>query len=232
MAQKLFQYQETDAKLREIEVELAGSEERKKYASARKFLEGYNENVNKIDLRAKELIAVLTNLNKTYSKLSEEAKDFEPVLESSEDENEIAFYQKKIDELLAKLSKLESEIGALTEEMNSLLGTYSQLNAKGRVARAQYDEFSVKYKELKETKKVEMTKIEKELQKLEKDIDPALMAKYKAKRADKMFPILYKLNGNMCGKCMMEVSMSEVVKLNGGAVIECDNCRSLIYKEV
>ncbi len=232
MAQKLCKYQETDAKLREIEVELSNSEERKKYMTARKFLEGYNDNVNKIDSRAKELIAVLKNLNKVYSELSENAKEFEPVLESCEDENEIAFLQKKADELLAKLSKLESEIGTLTEEMNSLLGTYSQLNSKGRVARAQYDEFSVKYKELKEAKKAEMTKIEKELKELEKDIDPTLMAKYKAKRADKMFPILFKLNGNMCGKCMMEVSMSEVVKLNGGAVIECDNCRSLIYKEV
>ena len=39
MIQELLQYQETDGKLKAIEQELSTSEERKKYMTARKFLE-------------------------------------------------------------------------------------------------------------------------------------------------------------------------------------------------
>ena len=230
MVQELLKYQSKDASLREIELSLSGSEERKKAMSAKKFLEGYSENVNKLDQRAEELSAILKNLSKNYKDLIEKLNEFEPVVDSCEDEGEIAFYQKKADELLSKLSKLENEINALTEEMNALMANYTQMYNKGKLAQKQYNEFSVKYKELKENKMPEMKAIESELAELEKSIDEKMLAKYKAKRADKMYPILYQLNGNMCGKCMMELSMAEVNKLNNGEIIECDNCRCLIYK--
>ena len=230
MVQELLKYQSKDASLREIELSLSSSEERKKAMSAKKFLEGYSENVNKLDQRAEELSAILKNLSKNYKDLVEKLNEFEPVVDSCEDESEIAFYQKKADELLSKLSKLENEINALTEEMNALMSNYTQMYNKGKLAQKQYNEFSVKYKELKESKMPEKETIEKELAELEKSIDEKMLAKYKAKRADKMYPILYQLNGNMCGKCMMELSMAEVNKLNNGELVECDNCRCLIYK--
>ena len=56
------------------------------------------------------------------------------------------------------------------------------------------------------------------------------MARYKAKRKDKMFPVLYEVKGNMCGKCLMELSMADLNRLKTEEVIECDNCRCLLHK--
>ena len=57
MIQALLNYQSADAKLKKIEKTLADSEERKKAVSAKKYLEGVEENVNKLDDRAAELIS-------------------------------------------------------------------------------------------------------------------------------------------------------------------------------
>ena len=59
MIKALKEYQVQDAKLREIEKILSGSEERKKTVSAKKYLEGVEENVNKLDFRAAELNATM-----------------------------------------------------------------------------------------------------------------------------------------------------------------------------
>ena len=93
-----------------------------------------------------------------------------------------------------------------------------------------YGEYGRKYKELKNSREAERSAVEKELAELEKAVDPAWMEKYKAKRKDKMFPVLYEVKGNMCGNCRMELSMAELNRLKNEEIIECDNCRCLLSK--
>ena len=230
MINKLIKYQETDAKLKAIEQEIGGSEERKKALSAKKFLETVESTLTTLDLRAKELTAVYESLLKTQASIDENAKEFALALESAEDEGEITYIRKKADELLHKTNALENEINALSEEMKGIIVQYSQIKKKTQDMKAQYKEFGEKYNALKASREGEMNAIKAELNAIEKEIDPALMNLYKAKRKDKMFPIMYAASGKTCGHCLMELPMSEVNKLNGGGVIECDNCRCLIYK--
>ncbi len=230
MYKQLLKYQEVDATLREIEVVISGSEERKKTAQAKKFLDSVNETLAGIEKRSEELIGIFTELKKTHQVFSESAKEFESTLEVVEDENEINYMQKKADELSKKVQALETRINKLFEEIQALFAQYNSLKKKTAAAKQQYSEYGQKYKELKESKAEEMKKIEDELAVLEKSVDATLMAKYKAKRKDKMFPILVSLNDKNCGYCRMEVSMAEVSKLAKGEIIECDNCRHLIYK--
>ena len=75
MIKALKEYQVQDAKLREIEKVLAGSEERKKAVTAKKYLEGVEESVNKLDLHAAELKAsyekILSNQEKLKAQQAE-----------------------------------------------------------------------------------------------------------------------------------------------------------------
>ena len=132
------------------------------------------------------------------------------------------------------MNALQAQASALTEDINAVLRSYQKLKVNTKAMQAQYKEFKVKYDELKTGREEERKAIESKLAALEKSVDGALMEKYKAKRKDKMFPILFEAKGeksNMCGKCLMEISMADVNKLKGGEVIECDNCRCLIYKK-
>ena len=72
MIQALLDYQKVDASLREIEKKLSASEERKKAGSAKKYLVGVEENVNKLDARAIDLIAAYEAVTQEQLKLKEQ----------------------------------------------------------------------------------------------------------------------------------------------------------------
>ena len=77
MIQSLLKYQETDAKLRDIEIELSKSEERKKAKNAQKYLEGVDENLNKLELKAGELYLAYENAVKELEKYKKALKKYE-----------------------------------------------------------------------------------------------------------------------------------------------------------
>lgn len=231
MLEKLLKYQETDAQLREIEVFLSSSEERKKAVTAKKYLDGVEENVNKLDQRANELSGQYENAVNLKSNLEEQAKEFAHAIDSVADQTEATYLLKKAEELEGKIKTLSQDIARLMEEIQAVTDEYDKIRKTTKAAQAQYAEFGQKYNELKASKKTEMDKIKGELSVIAKDIPQELLDKYNEKRSAKIFPVLIALSGSNCGKCRMELSMSELSKLKGGELIECENCRCLIYQK-
>ena len=230
MVKELMAYQETDKKLKAIEQELQNSEERRKTASAKKFLDGVNDTAAALEKKAKELSALYENLVAAHAELQDTLREIGAAVEGAEDTNAAGYLHKKADELSGRLGGLEARAAALAEEINGVLSSFAQLKRKTKAAQEQYGEYGRKYKELKNSREAERSAVEKELAELEKAVDPAWMEKYKAKRKDKMFPVLYEVKGNMCGNCRMELSMAELNRLKNEEIIECDNCRCLLSK--
>ena len=233
MIEQLLKYQEVDAGLRKIEVELSGSEVRKKAVSAKKFLESVDDTVNKLDVKAAELAHIYEKMQEESKILSEQREEFIGALENAEDENALNYLAKKADELYAKVKNLSQEASKVAEAMQAVYKEYASIRGNIKTAQAQYTENGKIYNELKASKQDDMSKIKSELAEIEKSVDPNLMERYKAKRAAKMFPILYEINvvgkSNFCGACNMELPMTVKSKLNNGEVIECDNCGKLLY---
>ena len=67
MIENLLLYQEEEAKLRALKKEIFESEEYKKTATAKKYLTSVEENVNKLDDKARSIVA-------QYEKMLEEEK--------------------------------------------------------------------------------------------------------------------------------------------------------------
>ena len=151
-------------------------------------------------------------------------------LDSVADDKEASYLIKKADELIAKIKALGAKASKIAEEIHALLKDYNNIKNTTKVAQAQYKENAEKYNALKETVKDEKESIEKELSELKKKVDPALMEKYLKKRADKIYPVVFALRGNVCGACNMELAMSEINKLKNGEVIECGLCGRLLYQ--
>ena len=103
-------------------------------------------------------------------------------------------------------------------------------NLKKLMKRNKNTEYGKKYNELKASKKEEKDKIESELNEIKKKVDPALMERYLKKREEKLYPILFEVTGEFCSCCNMELSLADLSKLKNGEVIECDQCRRLLYK--
>ena len=231
MVKALLAYQIQDAKLKEIEKTLAGSEERKKMSSAKKYILGVEDNVNKLDDRALELKGIYAKTAEEQKKLQEQQIELAEAISSVNDEKEASFLIKKADELIAKIKALNSQASKIAEEIKSLVAEYDKIKATTKAAQVQYKENADKYKELENSLKEEKESVEKELSALKKEVDANLMERYLKKRADKMYPIIYAVKGNSCGACRMELSMADMNKLKNGEIIDCEQCGRMIYLE-
>lgn len=231
MIEQLLKYQEVDAGLRKIETELSGSDARKKAVSAKKYLESVEENIAKLDVKAAELAHIYETMENEYKLLNEQREEFLGALDHAEDENALNYLSKKIDELYSKVKSIAQEATKVSEAMQAIYKDYASIRGNVKTAQAQYAENVKIYNELKASKQEDRSKIENELKGLEKEVEPKLMERYKAKRAAKIFPILYEVRENVCGACNMELPKSVLAQLKSGEVIECDQCGRLLYLE-
>ena len=94
----------------------------------------------------------------------------------------------------------------------------------------QYKEYKEKYAAVKEARAADISAIEAELSKLGKAVPADTLAKYKAKRKEKVYPVVCEVVGNRCPQCGMELSIAEISKLSDGNYIECDSCRRILFK--
>ena len=230
MIEELLAYQAADAGLRKIETELSKSVERKKAVAARRYLDGVEESVNKLDARAAKLAEEYEKLCDEQVKLKEQEGEFQRATEGVEDETEAAYLIKKIDELSQKIKVLSGKAAKLSDEIAIVAKEYMRIKNETKAAQAQYAENGKKYNDFKASFKEEKEKVEKELAELAKKVEPALMERYLKKRAGKIYPVVYEVNGSVCGACNMELPMSELGKLKNGEIIDCDQCGRLLYQ--
>jgi predicted nucleic acid-binding Zn-ribbon protein len=229
MIEQLIKYQEIDEKLRTVEQELIHSEERIKLGHAMKFLDTAPEKLDKLDSRAGELYNIVGELTEKYKELDENVTEYNGLIETSQDIEGINFYKKSASKLYEQIKELKNNIHNVLEELAEINDSFDKMKNQTILMQRQYKEYKLKYAELKEAKESEIKKIEAQLQKTSKGISVEFLEKYKQKRHDKMFPILYEVNGKRCSQCGMELSLSELSHLSSEKIIECENCRRLIY---
>lgn len=231
MIEKLLEYQKVDAEAKEIEKTLVESEERKKYAVAKKYLEGVTDSVNELDLRAEELLSAYEQATNAQIKLKEQEKELALALDDSKDENSVAYLMKKAEELISKIKALSKQAENIEQEIKAIVEKYNSIRSKTKAAQEQYKTYGEKYNELKKGIKEKKDAVDAKLEKLKNEVDGSLMETYLKKRAGKMYPIVYEIRGNSCGACNMELSGAEIDKLKKGQVIECGNCGRMLYKK-
>ena len=229
MINKLLKYQEVDGQLREIEKELSRSEERKKAVEAKKYLDGVEESVNKLDDKASELLLAYENVLTERAKLEEQNEEFKKALEGIEDETGATYLIKKVDELTNKIKAVSNTLKSIMEEFNTIASKYVSIKKRTKEEQETYRENAQKYNEFKASFQDRKKEIEEQLAVLGKKVPSELMEKYIKKRESKMYPILYANEDKNCGYCKMELSLLELNKLKNGEVIECQ-CGRLLYK--
>lgn len=231
MIQELLKYQEIDASLKKIENELADSPERKKAITAKKYLDGVEENVNKLDDKAGNLSAEYQAKLEELNKFKELEQELVSALNEIDDQAQAGYLIKKAEELIAKIKSVNAEINNLSNAVSAVMKEYVNIKNTTKAAQLQYNENGKKYNEFKASKQAEKTEIEQQLATLKAKVDPKLMEMYLQKRANKIYPVVYEVSNSVCGACSMSLSLSELNKLKNGEVIECDQCGRILYQK-
>ena len=227
---ELLEYQNVDAQLRKIEQEVASSEEQKKYAQANKFMKSAPERFEAQDRRAAELAALREDLVRRAEDISKQIAEYSDLDEMVDEEGgDISFYKKNAQALLDRLRAVKGELNKLTADVNAAVEEYDRFKKQTIAMQKQGEEYSKKFKELKNAHAAEADEIAKKLAALSKDIPKDLMERYQQKRKEKIFPIIAPLNGDRC-ICGMDFPLAQQGKLAGGNVVECEHCRRFVYK--
>ncbi len=228
---KILAYQEEDRKLFEIEKDLSGSESRKKGVEAQRFLRSVSETLAGLEAKSQELCLAYENALSALDRLKDDNAEFNEIADKASDEKELAYLKGKASELVKSLNELSFKVQKIKQEMNELAVNYGKLKKETVSYQAIFKKAGEEYSALKEQAAPKRKEIEKNLEKLEKGIPEELMKKYKEKRKDKHFPIVYKIEGTYCSACGTSLSQKILDKLEkDGSLIECENCRKLIFK--
>lgn len=232
MLKAILNYQEIDRKLFQLERELAGSPERKKYAKLKKYMEVASEKLDALDAKAESLRHEAASLEEKYAVTEAALVEFDHMEELVEEGGaDLAFYKKKALMHLDRMKKLKSDIAALEESIKETDKEFKELKAEVIAKQEEYKAAKEEYAALKDSKEGEKNAIEAELAKAAVGIDPAVLAQYKTKRKEKIFPIYSQLFSGRCSCCNMEPPIAAQSKLSGGATIECDNCHRILYAD-
>ena len=126
MIDAMLKYQETDGKLRAVEQEIAATEERKKYMTARKFLEKAPEKLEALDARAVEFKRIFERLEQKYAEIADTIKDYENLDEMVDEQGgEISFYKKNAAAIADNLKSLRAEINKLVQQIEKTAAEYA-----------------------------------------------------------------------------------------------------------
>ena len=229
VSNELLEYQKIDGELRKLEQEIAGSEERKKYLQAKKFMESARERLEAQDKHAAELKALRDELSARVEETTKAIAEYAELDEMLEGGADIAFYKKNAQALLDRLRSVKVELNKLIAEVNSTAEEYRKFKEQTIAMQKQYKEYNEKFKVLKSSRADEVKKITEQLEGLEKKIAPIIMERYRQKRNERIFPIVVPLTGDFC-MCGFEFPRLHQSELAGGNMVECENCRRFIYK--
>lgn len=228
---ELLRYQEADGRLRAVEQAIAATEERKKYVSARKFLEKAPEKLEALDAKAVELRHMFEQLEKKYAELADTIKDYENLEEMIDEQGgEISFYKKSATQISENLRGLKNEINKLVSLIEAASAEYQTAKKQTIAMQKQYKEYKGKYAAVKQSHADEIAAIESEMAEIAKSVPKDQLEKYKAKRKEKMYPVVCEVKGNRCSQCGMELSIAEISKLSSGNAIECDSCHRTLFQ--
>lgn len=228
--QALLKYQETDAKLKKIEQEVNGSDERKKYVQARKFMENAGEKLDSLDARAVELKRIATVLTKKYLELNDVLKEMSAELDEEFPEGaDMSFYERNAQGLSDGIKALKNDINGLVEKIKAAQDEYQRLKSQTIKMQKQYSEYRERYNKIKEEHSKETAEITASLASIEAGISAENMARYKNKRKENIFPVFVPMKNDRCSMCGMDLPIALRSKLEGGGLIECDSCHRYIY---
>lgn len=230
VSKELLEYQKVDGELRKIEQEITASEERKKYIQAKKFMEVAGEKLEAQDKRARDLKTLSEKLTEEFEEINKLISEYADLDEMVESGGDIAFYRKSVQSLVDRLRSMKGELSKLTADIENAVEEYKKMKKQTISMQKQYKEYSEKFKEVKNARADEVKAISDKLEKIGSKIPPEILTRYKAKRRERIFPVVAPLKDGRC-ICGMDFAIAQQGALSGGGLVECEHCHRFIYKE-
>ena len=231
MLEEILEYQKKDGQLVKIEKEISESKAKKVVNQMVGIVKDAQQKIVSTEKNATTLIKTYNELNKSFENQQKVILKYLKLKLENENDETIAEYEKNIKEATTNLLLIQKNIAKLSKSITETLKQFEQYKKDVIDAKKKHAQGMDAYNKLIESHKKDVETLKAELVKLEKKVDPKLLAKYKKMREDKKFPIFVPLLNSSCGGCSMGLAVSQLNKLEEKGMLECENCRRIIYKK-
>ena len=226
---KLLEYQQADLKVEAEEKKVKSSNERKTANLMKQRYELAVEERKKLIARRDEAEKEIAAAQAEVEKLTSLA-DIDRVQNAPEDTDALKKLLADVDKLTSSLTKLENKLNKVSADVEA---NEKKINEYASVANKSREEFNTnkaEYEKILAAVKPEIDRLKAERDKLEKGVNPTLLAKYKTLKKNKIVPTA-PLNDRHCGGCHMEMPSFTVSKALKNGYCECENCGRIVYVE-
>ena len=231
MSEKLMKYQELDGKIKKIISELNKTNEVITNKKLTNFLKDAEENLKKMETKAKDINGQMLKLGEKYSEGIKTVGELQSGVDKAIDKEELRYILKKIGDVGKSIAVVEREMLTLQKETDEILTKYDALRTQVPIAQKQYGESKIKVSELRKEKEPEIAKLKKELESMEKGIDQKTLEKYKQLKSQNIFPVYVMVtSGGKCGGCQMDFSSGTINQLTDNNFIICETCGRMVSK--
>lgn len=230
--ENLLKYQKLDEELFKVEQKLVNSPYRKKANELAFIAKKAQAKSTELENEAEKLINDIAELKEKFQINKTKADE---MLESKLEDmtfDDIEKLNGLKGKIVSNLNILEKMLQKSAENINHILAEFNKTKKLYDEARSQFAICKQKIDEETKTLEPEKEKYRKELLVLEKDVEPEIMAEYKKKRNDNIFPVIVPLEGNnFCGRCRMELPKVAISRIKEKGVITCEHCKRFIYQK-
>ncbi len=227
---EILQYQKIDMELKKLNRQVNASEEKEVMNKMMAYVKDAQNVSNGLEVKAGKIIEEYLNLKKNYEDNVNKVQKLTAKADyKSEEEFREAYSQ--INALSSDLYMIERNLNIFINKAKQLLKDFEVTKNNVIKARGRYKSSKENYEKSISAVEPKINELKAQRKALEKDIEPALLEKYKTMKADNIFPVFVPLlDGKTCYGCRMELASSKLNKLNSDGYITCEHCGRLIYK--
>ncbi len=225
---KMLEYQKLDIELSKIAKSKANNEDKANLAKCKSYILDFQNKAHGLENGAKTLVEDYDKLKKQYQSNIEK---IQALTKTSMEEISL----EKVDAILYQINSLSGELCTLERNINNILlkikeslKNFETIKKNMSMAKEKYNECKARCEKFDSQLEPRIAEIQGKMKALEKELDPDLYAKYKAAKADKVFPVFVPLDNGHCFGCRVELPTAKINKIKSEGSIVCE-CHRVIY---
>ena len=232
----LLMYQKADLKKQQLVNNLRTTESRQKLNKITKLLREQQTAIQKLTEDADAQQNALSRLVAQQESLSHELELNHSEMDTLEADDqvtaeELTEFRQDVERLNRELGRLEKDVKGLLEQLEKTSADFQKARSLGGRAKKEYDRLKAVVEVEKAESAAGITAATKEMETVERQVDPTFLAKYKKARVHHSMPVVPVVN-EKCSGCNMSIPMAVIKKLNSQeTVLECENCGRILYQK-
>ncbi len=232
--QLLWEYQQIDLQVANVERKLRGSPTRKKLMQARDYILDAQNLMKKMEADAGEIRINYDSIKQRNDALVAELNSLMGYIADSDGNTtmqELERMRKEVAEIQSNLGKHERELQQIMDRLSRIEGNVSKIASNAPKAKRDYTELKEVYDKEAAVNSAEAAPYRKQMQALEAQINPKMLQRYQSIKKTRINP-LAPVRNSRCSGCNMELPSVVLKKVvESGTLMECENCGRLLFIE-